>query len=108
MVSTPILLEAARKTQLPNQDLDTIAEELKRFNGYSLTPPERLIKTRIDTEKKPVIIAVCASGKGAAQIIKEQLIQLLKTRLDDEIEIITCGVREAKDVLKTTKKAHIE
>lgn len=106
MVSTPILLEAARKTQLPNQDLDTIAEELKRFNGYSLTPPERLIKTRIDTEKKPVIIAVCASGKGAAQIIKEQLIQLMKTRLDDDIEIITCGVREAKAVVVDIKKTH--
>lgn len=72
MVTTPIVLETARKTTLIDTQLDTLYDSLKNFQGYAEIHQEREIDP-LETWKKRVIIAICASGEGTAKRMKEMI-----------------------------------
>ena len=80
MVTTAMVLEAARKTTLIDRDLDAIYKELREFNGYSrqIEPPKKELTEKahhlVLGDKRPkVIVAICSTGEGTAKRIKEML-----------------------------------
>ncbi|HJF19747.1 MAG TPA: sigma 54-interacting transcriptional regulator [Enterococcus columbae] len=90
MVTTAIVLEAVRKASVIGADLDSVYDSLRHFRGYGhVEQPDS--KTQ---RKKKAILAICASGEGTAQRIKEILEFSLQKRQNDEIEIVTSSIIE--------------
>ena len=92
MVTTAMVLEAARKTTLIDRDLDAIYKELREFNGYSrqIEPPKKELSEKahhlVLGDKRPkVIVAICSTGEGTAKRIKEMLDRILIDNLVDDI-----------------------
>lgn len=77
MVSTPIVIEAARKCLLPEMTLESLAEDLQRISPYIGTLVTNNIKSKASVLKPRTIITTCLTGEGAA--IK--LAELLKSTL---------------------------
>lgn len=91
MVTTAMVLEAARKTSLLDSDLLAVYDELKLFKGYSRSLEEAqmdipVIESLNDDHKK-IILALCSTGEGTAKKIKEILEQLLVDHLIDDIQV---------------------
>ena len=86
MVSTPMVIEAVRKSLLPQITLQKLIDDLEGISPYM----GRLVKSGLEKEmlvvSRKTIITTCISGKGAA--IK--LAQLIKKSLSviDEYNII--------------------
>lgn len=90
MVTTAIVLEAVRKASVIGADLDSVYDSLRHFRGYG-----HVEQTDSKTQrKKKAILAICASGEGTAQRIKEILEFSLQKRQNDEIEIVTSSIIE--------------
>ncbi|MBC9825724.1 MULTISPECIES: sigma 54-interacting transcriptional regulator [Carnobacterium] len=96
MVTTPLVLEAARKTSLMDNQLDEIYWSLKNFRGYSNLPEDKLVvlsPTRQEEINKPkAIITICSTGEGTAVRIKERMESLLEDFIDETIEIFTISL----------------
>ncbi|MFC6201281.1 sigma 54-interacting transcriptional regulator [Lactiplantibacillus nangangensis] len=102
MVTTPVVLEAVRKSGLIDSDLETIYRELVGFKGYSR------ISRNLPTEKQPetvtpsdtttpdanhrAIIAICATGVGTAERIKTILDSLLAQNFIEGITVFPISV----------------
>ncbi len=67
MVTTAMVLEAARKTSLIDSDLKTVYAELRDFNGYYSHKEEEHSSGQTDVDKQRAIIAICSTGEGTAQ-----------------------------------------
>ena len=68
MVTTSIVLETVRKASVIGTDIDSLYESLRKFRGYgSVEQPEG----HLSNHHRKAILAICASGKGTAQRIKE-------------------------------------
>lgn len=90
MVTTAIVLEAVRKASVIGADLDSVYDSLRHFRGYG-----HVEQTDSKTQRKEkAILAICASGEGTAQRIKEILEFSLQKRQNDEIEIVTSSIIE--------------
>ncbi|CAM3156547.1 sigma 54-interacting transcriptional regulator [Sporolactobacillus spathodeae] len=101
MVTTAMVLEAARKTALIDSDLETVYRELREFNGYSRTI-EKAKKKKNTVQKKSdhrekAILAICSTGEGTARRIKELLDEILVDNLIDDITVITVSVVTMKE-----------
>ncbi|OLF69857.1 transcription antiterminator BglG [Loigolactobacillus backii] len=100
MVTTAMILEAVRKTEMIDNDLAAIYQELKEFGGYSKVNAETLPNAEMFTQhsKEPLanlpkgIIAICSTGEGTAVKIKQMLDKKLAQRLDDDITVIPISV----------------
>ncbi|EOT42061.1 sigma-54-dependent transcriptional regulator [Enterococcus columbae] len=90
MVTTAVVLEAVRKASVIGADLDSVYDSLRHFRGYGHVEQTDAKKTT----KKKAILAICASGEGTAQRIKEILEFSLQKRQNDEIEIVTSSIIE--------------
>lgn len=105
MVTTAIVLEAVRKTELIDNDINTIYHELKEFHGYSRVNVDTL--PSVKTENTPVvqqllpraIIAICSTGKGTALRIQKTIQQQLSQRLIDDITVIPISVVNMQQTL---------
>lgn len=101
MVTTAMVLEAARKTALIDSDLETVYRELREFNGYSRTINKVQKKKndvqKISDQREKAIIAICSTGEGTAQKIKELLDKILVDNLIDDITVITVSVVNMKE-----------
>ena len=110
MVSTPLLLEAARKTQISNQPLPVISRELRRFSGYAIQSStiidQGVLETSTEDERPIAIVAVCSTGQGSAQALSERIEQLMGTDFSLEIKLITLSVLEAKEQLASLKETY--
>ncbi|MCL1630717.1 sigma 54-interacting transcriptional regulator [Sporolactobacillus sp. CPB3-1] len=96
MVTTAMVLEAARKTALIDSDLETVYRELREFDGYSRTV-EKVQKKKeyvrkISDQREKAIIAICSTGEGTARRIKDLLDKILVDNLIDDITVITVSV----------------
>lgn len=94
MVTTPIVLEAARKAETLGMTLDVLVDSLKEFTGYS-TLQETLNEEVVVSEKsgsRLAILAICASGEGTAQHLKQMIKQALIENKIDSIEVLTESV----------------
>ncbi|MGX7417335.1 sigma 54-interacting transcriptional regulator [Carnobacterium gallinarum] len=102
MVTTALVLEVARKTELLDTDLDVLFQSLKSFRGYSNTVdqdenPEKVVSTQ---HLKKAIVAICASGKGTAQRMKKVIEKYLDEAGEKELEVLPISIVEMDTVLK--------
>ncbi|MCB5951236.1 sigma 54-interacting transcriptional regulator [Enterococcus sp. BWT-B8] len=100
MVTTPVVLEAARKTTLLDTHLNDLYDTLKRFRGYAgmnvLKSREEL---RLPSIKKKVILAICASGEGTAQRMKELIEGYLTPQTEQHLFVVPCSILDVKKQL---------
>jgi transcriptional regulatory protein LevR/transcriptional regulator with AAA-type ATPase domain len=90
MVSTPLVLEAVRKANIFDMDLDTIYQSLKEFRGYGKVEMEN----DFSEGKDKAIITICSTGEGTAEKLKELVRDIIFNLTDEDIEIIPIGVKE--------------
>ena len=96
MVSTPIVLEASRKTMLPEQTLDQVYAEMKTYIPYIGRTYSQDIKQKMNHDL--VIITTCMSGEGAAVKLGE-LIRMAIPLVDEcHIEILACNQESFKQL----------
>jgi transcriptional regulatory protein LevR/transcriptional regulator with AAA-type ATPase domain len=95
MVSTPLILEAVRKSSILDMELDTIHNSLKDFKGYN-----NYINEKNNASNNKVIVTVCASGKGTAEKLKEIVSKVVYDLTGESIKIIALGVRELDKKIK--------
>lgn len=102
MVTTAMVLEAARKTALIDSDLASVYAELREFNGYS-----RKVEEVPSTELKPrAILALCSTGKGTAEKIKQMLDEILTEHLIDDVCVLPLSVVGVKEQLKQIEEKY--
>lgn len=110
MVTTAMVLEAARKTALIDSDLDTVYRELHEFAGYSRTLGKVQKKvdylSEIPHQKNKAIIAICSTGEGTAKKIKELLDKILIDNLIDDITVITISVVGMKEKIAEVQQKY--
>lgn len=105
MVTTPIVLETARKTTLIDTQLDTLYESLKNFQGYADIHQERELDS-LDPWKKRVIIAICASGEGTARRMKEMIEAAVTPQIGLELEVLPLSIIDMKEQLVTIQEEY--
>lgn len=72
-VSTPIVIEAVRKSILPEMTLPILVEEIKSANPYIGRMVSGDIKNKVNILSPKIILTTCISGKGAAVKIAQLL-----------------------------------
>lgn len=106
MVSTAIVLEAVRKASLVDADIELLYESLTKFSGYTKELPRHTDERRPSKRKPPMVMAVCASGEGTAQKIKEIIEKALVKSNEAGIQVKTCSVAELDTSLREWQKAY--
>lgn len=99
MVTTPLLIEAARKSSVLGSGVDELYESLEGFRGYG-----HITREKEEPKEKQAILAICASGEGTAQRLKEIIERPLKQRNLKHIEVLTLSVADIKTKVPTFKK----
>lgn len=90
MVSTPLVIEALRRTVLLNAELDDIYFSLQHFKGYGAG--ERRV---LPSGNKPLaVLAICSSGEGIAKKLQLFLRSVLDEMDRRDIHIINLSVEE--------------
>lgn len=89
MVSTPLVLEAVRKANIFEMDLETIYESIKDFVGYGRV----ITENEFEKDKEKAIITICSTGEGTAEKLSELVKDIIVNLTDEQIEIIPIGVR---------------
>ena len=92
MVTTAMVLEAARKTSLIDSDLKTVYAELRDFNGYYSHKDEEHSSSQNDVDKQRAIVAICSTGEGTAQKIKQMIDNILVDQLIDDVVVVPISV----------------
>lgn len=114
MVTTSMVLEAARKTSFIETDLSAIYSELREFRGYSRVNASSTRKPKLaDTTSKAdssvqpkAIVAICSTGEGTAKKIQSLLDQLLVENLIDDIKIIPISLVNMNTHIKSLQKEY--
>lgn len=101
MVSTPIILEAVRKSSILDMPLEDIYHSLKNFRGYD----DNLFNKGNFINK--AIITVCSSGRGTAEKLKEIVEKTVISLTGENVNIIPVGVKELDKTIKQLKKENI-
>ncbi|PLS35224.1 transcription antiterminator BglG [Carnobacterium maltaromaticum] len=102
MVTTALVLEVARKTELLDTDLDRLFHSLKNFSGYGNNlnqEPEQEVPQPNQSLKK-AIVAICAPGQGTAQRMKDIIEKYLAEVGEKELEVLPISIVEMAAVLK--------
>lgn len=99
MVSTALTLEAMRKADILDMELDEIYTSLKEFRGYNNELKENSIGNK-------VIVTVCSSGKGAAIKLKEIVERIVLDLTDENINVVPAGVRDFDKKIKELQKKY--
>ncbi|MBK1812451.1 sigma 54-interacting transcriptional regulator [Clostridium sp. YIM B02505] len=102
MVSTPLVLEAVRKANIFDMDLETIYESLRDFRGYG----GLMIESESTNDKDKAIITICSTGVGTAEKLKELVSDIITNLTDKEIEIIPVGVKELNKKMDSIKNRY--
>ncbi|WP_412988757.1 sigma 54-interacting transcriptional regulator [Pediococcus siamensis] len=116
MVTTAMVLEAARKASFIDTDLAAIYSELREFHGYSRINATDSVsaaktsdaKTNLvqPTERPKAIVAICSTGEGTAKKIKSVLDQLLVENLIDDIKVIPISLVGMTEKLQELQKQY--
>ncbi|WP_080146882.1 sigma 54-interacting transcriptional regulator [Marinilactibacillus piezotolerans] len=96
MVTTAVVLEAVRKASLVDTDLNALYDSLKKFRGYVDTVQAPRFELSVQKNKKQAILAICASGEGTAQRIKELVEKAIDQNIGFDLTVIACSVAEIK------------
>jgi transcriptional regulatory protein LevR len=100
MVTTSLVLETVRKVSVLGTDLDMLHESLKNFRGYAE------ISSVESVHKKKAVLAICASGEGTAQRIKELIERAVNKRQETELEVLALSIVEVKEELPVIQKEY--
>lgn len=100
MVSTPLVLEAARKANIFGMNLDSIYNSLKNFKGYANGAKE------IKEHSNKVIVTICSSGKGAAVKLKELVEDIIYNLTEERITVVTVGASDLDNKIEEIRKKH--
>ncbi|MBC1911246.1 sigma 54-interacting transcriptional regulator [Listeria booriae] len=92
MVSTATVIEAVRKSNILDMDLDSIYDSLKDFRGYGGYDSE---SSTLTGDKAHAIVTICATGEGTAEKLQAFIQRILDTITTDNIKVIPLGVHEA-------------
>ncbi|NCB65553.1 MAG: PRD domain-containing protein [Bacilli bacterium] len=106
MVTTPIVLETVRKTDLVETTLDEIYRSLQSFRGYAGSSVTTREENGHTLKRKKAIIAICASGEGTAQKMKEIIDKHLEKYFDVEIEVLPISVIEMDEQLANLQQKY--
>ena len=107
MVTTAMVLEAARRSSLIDSDLEMIYRELSDFNGYSrpfVAHEQTNNDLSIGDSRQRAIVALCATGQGTAQKIKDILDGILVDHLIDDIVVLPISVVGMDHTLEDLKR----
>ncbi|MCX7883470.1 MAG: sigma 54-interacting transcriptional regulator [Caloramator sp.] len=91
MVSTAIVLEATRKSNFFNMELNSIYNSLKSFRGYGK------YEEVIDREYDKVIVTICSTGEGTAIKLKQLVEGVIQNITDEYINVIPLSVYDLKE-----------
>lgn len=104
MVTTALILEAVRKTELLDTDLDFLFHSLKNFRGYGNAVDQEVDNSKQETTKEPntkkAIVAVCASGQGTAKRMKEVIEKSLIEIGEQNLEVLPISVVKMNAILE--------
>ncbi|HEY8804983.1 MAG TPA: PRD domain-containing protein, partial [Clostridium sp.] len=89
MASTPLVLEAVRKANMLDMDLDTLYDSLKDFKGYGKYSKD---SKNSEIQRSAAIITICSTGEGTAKKLKELVHNIVINITRDEIFIIPIGI----------------
>ena len=106
MVTTPIVLETVRKTDLVETTLDEIYRSLQSFRGYAGSHVTTREENGHSLKLKKAIVAICASGEGTAQKMKEMLDKHLEKYFDVDIEVLPISVIDMDKQLVTLQQKY--
>ena len=98
MVSTPLVLEAARKSLFPEYTLDNLTKDLQSLTPYIGRDIGSSIDDNIGDINKKVIITTCITGDGAAKKIADMLRQAFPFIEKVNIKILPMNVEKFKEV----------
>lgn len=101
MVSTPLVLEAVRKCNRHDMNLNSVYDYLKDFRGYAV-----IDSIKNDGEKKEAIVTVCSTGHGAAEKLKQLVQGVIDTVIHEEIEVIPIGVNDINSKLNLIEEKY--
>lgn len=101
MVSTPLVLEAVRKANIFDMDLDRIYESLKGFRGYSMS-----LKEKGNQHANRAFVTICSSGEGTAVKLEELVEDVIHNITDERIDVIPVGLKNLKDSIKTIQNKY--
>lgn len=100
MVSTPLVLEAARKCSLFDTDLLSVYSYLLTdFRGYN-TGSINVVAS----EANEAIITICSTGNGAALKLKELVENIIKTSSNKDIKVIPIGLKNLDESITHISK----
>lgn len=104
MVSTPLVLEAARKCSLFDNDLLSVYSYLLTdFRGYNT---ESINTAANDTDD--VIITICSTGNGTAIKLKELVENIIQDSSKNNIKVIPIGLKNLdKSITQISKNKKI-
>ncbi|MBP2652780.1 MAG: sigma-54 factor, interaction protein [Firmicutes bacterium] len=102
MVSTPLVLEAARRASLLGTDLEGIYNSLTKFKGYA----DALEKDQLYNYDNGVIVTICTSGKGTAVKLKKLVEDIVNNLIDEHIEVLPVGVYKLKESIEEIQQHH--
>ncbi|GIM30383.1 transcriptional regulator [Clostridium polyendosporum] len=100
MVSTPLILEAIRKSSILDMKLEDIYNSLKDFKGYNSYLNEK------NCISNKVIVTVCASGEGTAEKLKQIVERIVCNLTGESIKVVAVGVRELDKKIKELQKKY--
>ena len=103
MVTTPIVLEGTRKAETLGTTLTDLVDSLKEFQGYHAFQVE---EEKTGSEKPQAILAICASGQGTAQRIKEMIEATLHKKNFNHLVVVAESVVEIEKKLPLLQKKY--
>ncbi|MGE9641176.1 hypothetical protein ACQP3J_29495, partial [Escherichia coli] len=69
-------------------------ESLKNFRGYAEISSVEPVQETKPIHKKKAVLAICASGEGTAQRIKELIERAVNKRQETELEVLALSIVE--------------
>lgn len=104
MVTTSLVLETVRKVSVLGTDLDMLYESLRNFRGYAEISMEDTPEPA--SFRKKAIVAICASGEGTAQRIKELIERAVSKRQELELTVLALSVVELEKELPKIEETY--
>lgn len=105
MVTTSLVLETVRKASILGTELEDLYDSLRQFSGYAEIKAKKEVHKSTPYSKQ-AILAVCASGEGTAQRIKELIDNSLSKRQEEQLEVLTLSIADVKDNLEEIRKEY--
>lgn len=103
MVSTPLVLEAMRKSDIAGISLEAIYDSLKSFKGYEKNTE---MQDKAANKDQEAIVTICTSGKGAATKLQVLVEKILVDVTDRQIQVLPVGVQKLEESLAEIAKTY--